>query len=988
MKTFKKITPALFALLFVLMAGFSSQKAHATHCAGGQLTYVWLQDSTYKFTFKFYRDCTGSSSVGPFSLCYFSDCGNSGSISMTQVGSATQLVTPCPGFYTACDPTPNTNVNSPNYQEYVYEATITNLARCNAWHFFTFLGSRNSSVNLTAAASSSNWVAETILNNSNFQGNSSPQFTVRPVPFCCINQAYTFNNGASDPNNDSLSYEMIMPRTVSGCTATSFTNLVFSTIAGYPSFNLTNNPFPTNNTFNIDPITGQITFTADYTGRMAIAVLVKEWRNGVLIGSVLRDMQVVVKASGCSQTPINTPQPASSSGIIFTATPPYQACANQTFTLCTRLTSPDTSAWLAVTSNNTAIAPGSVMSYTGIGTDTVLACLTWTPSASDTGLRTFTYTVRDTNCLSNGGASTSQTFSISLFINPTTVASHDTTICYGTSATISALGGSGFHWTVLPGGSPASSIACDTCRVTQVSPTSTTRYLVTSAGTSFCNGNHDTVVVTVAPIPSFNAGPDTTTCINNSLQLNANVALPAGTYSVLWTPSTFLSNPTIVNPITTPTTDLTYVIRVTPNGSGAGACALFDTLKVNVLQGYKLLTPDTAICKGASVQIRTTGDTRYSYSWTPTIGIPVTNIADALITPDTSHLYTLTAKFPGCEDTISHIFIDVQPIPTVFIGADKTLCYGDTVHMDMSTVTPAYNYVYSWSPAGAFDDPTRLHPAYTGLNTAAITLTVKTTPAGCTGTATVNYTIIPANFLTLSADTAICPGDTAHITVSGMYQSLNWVNHTFISDTTSGTPSVWPLTTTTYTVIGHDINSCRDTASVLITIHPRALISLPDSVTIYPGDTYAINPNGNCLYFQWFPPAGLSNPNIANPVASPTVNTRYFVTASTEAGCSTNDSIDVNVNLESDIDVPNAFSPGSQPNSILKVVHTGTATIQKFRIFNRWGAEMFSTTNINEGWDGTLGGHPQPMGVYVYIVEASTPTGRHFYKQGNITLIR
>ena len=984
----RRFTQAILTVCFLFVGSLITEKAHATHCAGGQLTYVWLQDSTYKFTFKFYRDCTGSSSVGPFNLCYFSTCGNSGSIAMTQVGAATQVVTPCPGIYTACDLSPNTNAANPNYQEYVYEATVTNLARCNSWHFFTFLGSRNASTNLFQS-NTQNWFAETIMNNQNFQGNSSPQFTVRPVPFCCINQAYTFNNGASDPNNDSLSYQMIMPRAAAGCTSTTFTDLAFDTPpAGAPPYNLTTNPFPTNNTFNIDPITGQMSFTADYTGRMAIAVLVKEWRNGVLIGSVLRDMQIVVKASGCSQSPINAPQPGTSSGIVFTTTPPYQACARQSFTLCTRLSSPDTSAWLAVTSNNTIIAPGSVMSYTGIGTDTVFACLTWTPSSSDTGLRTFTYTVRDTNCLSNGGTSTSQTFSISLFINPVTVASNDTTICYGGTATVSALGGSGFHWTVLPGGSPASSIFCDTCRVTQVTPTVTTRYLVTSAGTSFCNGNHDTVVVTVAPIPTFNAGPDTTTCIHNSLQLNANVALPAGTYSILWTPATYLNNPNVTNPVTTPTGDLTYVIRVTPNGSGAAACALYDTLRVNVVQGYDLLTPDTFICKGASVQIRTAGDARYSYTWTPTIGVSAANIANPLITPDTSHLYTVTAHFPGCGDSVRHVFIDVQPIPTVFIGADKTLCYGDTVHMDMSTVSPAYNYDYSWSPAGAFDDPFRLHPAYTGLASAAITLTVKTREAQCSGTATVNYTIIPANFLTLSADTALCPGDTAHITVGGVYSSLHWINHTFISDTTSGTPIVWPLTTTTYTVIGRDVNACRDTASVLITIHPGALLSLPDSVTIYPGDTYAINPNGNCLYFQWFPPAGLSNPNIANPIASPAVNTRYFVTASTEAGCSAHDSIDVNVNLDSYIDVPNAFSPGSQPNSILKIVHTGAATVQKFRIFNRWGAEMFSTTNINEGWDGTLGGSPQPMGVYVYIVEASTPSGRHFYKQGNITLIR
>ena len=49
---------------------------------------------------------------------------------------------------------------------------------------------------------------------------------------------------------------------------------------------------------------------------------------------------------------------------------------------------------------------------------------------------------------------------------------------------------------------------------------------------------------------------------------------------------------------------------------------------------------------------------------------------------------------------------------------------------------------------------------------------------------------------------------------------------------------------------------------------------------------------------------------------------------------------------------------------------------------------MFETSNLEEGWDGNLNGAIQPMGVYVYMVEAYTNTGRRVYKQGNVTLIR
>ncbi len=123
-------------------------------------------------------------------------------------------------------------------------------------------------------------------------------------------------------------------------------------------------------------------------------------------------------------------------------------------------------------------------------------------------------------------------------------------------------------------------------------------------------------------------------------------------------------------------------------------------------------------------------------------------------------------------------------------------------------------------------------------------------------------------------------------------------------------------------------------------------------------------------------------------MASPTVNTRYFVTGTTEAGCKAYDSVYVLVHQESAIGMANAFSPGSEPNGLFKVSHLGTASLRYFRIYNRWGSKVFETSNINEGWDGTFNGTAQPMGVYIYTVEAQTNSGTVFVKQGNVTLLR
>jgi gliding motility-associated-like protein len=244
------------------------------------------------------------------------------------------------------------------------------------------------------------------------------------------------------------------------------------------------------------------------------------------------------------------------------------------------------------------------------------------------------------------------------------------------------------------------------------------------------------------------------------------------------------------------------------------------------------------------------------------------------------------------------------------------------------------------------------------------------------------------NFAAISpVDTAICPNNTVAMNITGGTK-FDWTPGTFLSDSTTTNPVSSPVTNVDYIVVVYDQYGCKDTVYSSIRIHSDALVGLDDSVTIYPGEQSQLNPRGNALYYKWWPPIGLDYTNVSNPIAKPDVSTRYYVEATTEYGCKVEDSIDVVVVEESLLNVPNAFTPGSAPNDILKIVRKGEADLKYFRIYNRWGTKLFETTDINEGWDGKYKGSEQPMGVYVYIVEATTKAGKHFYKQGNVTLIR
>lgn len=973
----KKLHVLLLALISLMV---TSSKVLASHAAGGEITYEWISGSTYKIIFKFYRDCSGISEPTSQDCCYYNTCTggvNTVVLNKAPAPNGLEVSTGCPGFSSTCG-----NGSNPGYREWIYTNTVTLPSQCDFWNFYVSISARNPQDNINGG----NLYVETSLNNLAAQGNSSPYFTVKPVPYMCINSPFSFNNGAVDPNGDSLSFEMIRPRTQGG----SCTNPANATDIPWtnPSlYNVVNNPLNVNNTFTISPTTGQMSFTPTTQQVATISMLCREWRNGIQIGSIMRDIQVIV-LNCVSVAPGLNQDTASLSGINFT-NGQVQGCADEPMSFCFDVNSADTGAILKISDNHTISAPNSTVTYTGIGTDSARGCFSWVPTVADSGLHIFTITVKDSAC-KPPGIVLQQTFTIPLFVWPPVRAYHDTLICSSDTVQLSAAGDTGFVWRALPGGSGDGSLSCLNCKYPKAFPVVTTSYEVTSTGgSSFCNHNKDTVTITILPPPVFDLGPDRTTCVGETITLNANIApSPGTTYSILWSPATYLSSATSFTPSCTPLATTTYVATVTPNGTAV--CSAKDTININVLQGFTIFNNDTAICDGASVQINGIGSSLYSYNWTPAIGVSAPNTINPLITvPDTSRLYTVTASYPGCKDSTHSVYIDMQPNPTVNVGADRILCYGDTVHLSAIVNPASYpNYSYLWAPSGGVSNPNAADPVFTAKATTSLTLNV-TTPAGCIGVDDVTFTVVAPKFITLSNDTSICPRDTAVLRVSGKtIASIAWHPDYNINDTLSMTPKVWPVVSTTYTVLARDTNYCLDSGSIVVTVAPEAVINLPDSVRIFPGQSYQMNPGGNALYFSWFPPIGLSATNIADPVAMPPVDTRYYVAAATEFGCVASDSIDVMVTEDSYISMPNAFSPGSQPNAVLHVLHLGDATLKSFTVYNRWGTKLFETKDINEGWDGRYNGVAQPMGVYVYMVEAVAPSGKKYVKQGNVTLIR
>ncbi len=85
---------------------------------------------------------------------------------------------------------------------------------------------------------------------------------------------------------------------------------------------------------------------------------------------------------------------------------------------------------------------------------------------------------------------------------------------------------------------------------------------------------------------------------------------------------------------------------------------------------------------------------------------------------------------------------------------------------------------------------------------------------------------------------------------------------------------------------------------------------------------------------------------------------------------------------------PNAFTPNGDGTNDVWKVRSETVRSIEFHIYDQWGELLFTSTSIDNGWDGTYKGHKEPVGVYVYYMDAVMNDGQNIKRKGTITLLK
>jgi gliding motility-associated-like protein len=182
------------------------------------------------------------------------------------------------------------------------------------------------------------------------------------------------------------------------------------------------------------------------------------------------------------------------------------------------------------------------------------------------------------------------------------------------------------------------------------------------------------------------------------------------------------------------------------------------------------------------------------------------------------------------------------------------------------------------------------------------------------------------------------------------------------------------------------LKGCTEQIIRTIVVTPIPIVDAGEDFTILLSGEKQIkaNASGNQIKYKWSPALGLSNDSIPNPIASPTVTTKYTLTATSKDGCIVADEVIVNVLI--DPFIPNVFSPNSDGiNDTWGIKYLETFVNADIRIFNRYGQEVFYAKQYNTSWDGRLKNIDMPVGVYYFIIEPNN--GRDRYT-GSVTLLR
>lgn len=546
--------------------------AFAYHPLGADLSYQCLDPThhVYKIILTYYHDCREPDENPDIAL-------QISSASCHENFTVIPIPQPCPDNLNGeqpCEITPlcyasiaQSECNGGHYQgmeAVTYLDTVTLPQACTDWVFSFDVCCRGGNITNLMDPESHDLYVEATLNNALALSDNSPQFTTIPIPYICANQPFSYNLGTIDADGDSLVYSLISPMDA-GETPITYEN-------GYS----VSDPLSTNGIFSFNTANGQLSFTPAAVQIAVITVLVKEYRLGQLIGTMMRDIEVVVyNLPNCALPPpvFSGIDSESVHGGILIGANSVRMCPGGHLSFSTQAIESSGDSVFSQ-SNIVASIPGAQYNTHYVSGNSIVGNFEWTPDESDTGQHNFVVTVSNHACPLSASQATAITVDIFSGVQPGL--GYDTLICKGDSISLFSGNGSAYSWKQPTG------LSCTECSKPIARPDTTSNYqeVITDPSTACKTSHHWLVMVqnlTINPLFS-----DTFVVEGTPVQLGANPTGGDHVFTYDWQPSEYLNSINDSQPVSIPYTDITYTLAVS-----SGSCA--ETSQINI---HVRLLPD------------------------------------------------------------------------------------------------------------------------------------------------------------------------------------------------------------------------------------------------------------------------------------------------------------------------------------------------------------------------------------------------------------
>jgi gliding motility-associated-like protein len=525
------------------------------------------------------------------------------------------------------------------------------------------------------------------------------------------------------------------------------------------------------------------------------------------------------------------------------------------------------------------------------------------------------------------------------------------------------------------------SLSCTDCPNPIAVPFATTQYSV-SAPEADCPASAS-VTIQVIPPPALNLAQSQIICLGESVVLNSTNQ-PNVTYTWTSIPAGFSSSEP--NPVVAPTVTTTYKVVAV----NADTCVSEGEVTLTVAAATVSTSPDQIICLGdaATLTAEQTG-TPGQFNWQP----GNQNTASIQVSPTVTTIYTVRLSFGDDCTALDSVVVSVFPAPVIAVAQDTALCLGGTVNLNLAPAEPGVTYSWSSTPAGFTS--TQANPTLAPTQTTTYRLVADNSV--CQRSDEISVTVADAT-LNAGPDQTICFGETTSVTAvtTGTPGNFAWSP----DGQTTASITITPVVTQVYRVVYTYGPGCIKQDSMLLTVVPAVALSqinaVPDtstlcegtalqlSVTVVPTDAVLVWTENDVVV------AGQTDTLInVVPTVSPGETVEYKVTATDDNGCSASAG-PVSFLVAKCYVIPNAFTPnGDSTNDQFGVFVTGgEIDVVSFRIYNRWGQQVFEASGGNKFWDGRVDNKEAPSDVYVFVMQLRFPDGREETVKGDVTLIR